>query len=170
MSDDRDLTRQETWHGLVSPSKRHEETIDSDTLRGTSRMKTHALPEVTSSLRVAVFCVCVLFLCIGVSYAWTVFVSNREWLFLVLSAVLIGTGGFLWMLREWARKLTLLILGVIVVLVPVSMASSGIFVEFWPYYEGRVSIRLVALGTTFLLVAPIFWFMYVISKYRDTFT
>ncbi len=132
-------------------------------------MRAHALRKISWTLRLAVSGVCVLFLCLGVSYAWTVYVSNGGWISLVLPIVLIGTGVFLWTLREWARILTLFILGVIVVLVPVSMASSGVFLEFWPYYEGRLPLRLVALATTFVVVAPIFWCMYVLNKHKGAF-
>ncbi len=38
-----DLTPHEKWYGYVSRSKREQETIDTDTLRGTSRMKAYRL-------------------------------------------------------------------------------------------------------------------------------
>ena len=167
---DSDLTRQEKWYGYISQSKQVEESIDSDTLLATSRMRIYPLIKISWTLRLAVSSVCVLFLCLGVSYAWAVYVGNREWISLALPVVLISTGVFLWTLKAWARKLALFVLAVIVVLVPIGMASSGIFLEFWSYYPGRLPLRIVAFATTLIIVVPIFWCMYILNKYKETFS
>ena len=88
---------------------------------------------------------------------------------LVLAVVFIGTGVFLWMLRTWARKLALFFLGFIVVVAPLGMASPIAFLEIWRYYEGNLPLWLVALATIFVFVAPIFWCMYVLDKYKESF-
>ena len=49
---DSDLTPHEKWYGYVSQSKRQQETIDTDTLRGTSRMKVYRLIKPTWTQRV----------------------------------------------------------------------------------------------------------------------
>ena len=121
------------------------------------------------TLRLAVFSVCVLFLCLGINHAWAVYVGNGGWISLVISVVFIGTGVFLWMLRAWARKLALFILGFIVVVVPLAIASPGFFLDVWILYKGNLPLWLVALATIFIVAAPIFWCMYVLNKYKKTF-
>lgn len=167
---DSDLTRQEKWYGYISQSKQNEESIDADTLLATARMKVYPLIKISWTLRLAVSGVCVLYLCLGVYYAWAFYDGNPEWISLVLSVVLIGTGVFLWTLKAWARKLAMFVLAAIVVLVPIGMAISGIFLEFWSYYPGRLPLRIVAVATTFIIVAPIFWCMYILKKYKDAFS
>ena len=128
------------------------------------------LPRTDSwNLGLVVFSVCILFLALGISHAWAVYAGNRGWISLVLSVVFIGTGVFLWMLREWARKLAMFILGFIVVVLPIGIASPGAFLEIWRYYTGNFPLWLVALATIFVFVAPIFWCMYVLDKHKETF-
>ncbi len=121
------------------------------------------------TLRLAVFSVCVIFLCLGISHAWAVYASTRGWMSLILSVVFIVTGVFLWMLRAWARKLAMFILGFFVVIVPLGMASPGAFLEIWRYYEGDFPLVLVALATIIVVVVPIFWCMYIFDKHKDSF-
>jgi hypothetical protein len=121
------------------------------------------------TLRLAVLSVCVLFLCLGISHLWAVYGGNRGWMSLILSVVFIGTGVCLWMLKAWARKLTLIILGLIVVVVPLGMASPVAFLEFWSYHDGNLPLWLVAVATIFLFATPIFWCMYVLGKYKEMF-
>ncbi len=121
------------------------------------------------TLRLVVFSVCVLFLCLGISHAWAVYIGNRGWISLILSVVLIGTGVFLWMLRAWARKMALFILGFIVVVAPLAIASPGFFLDFWRYYEGNLPLWFVAVATIFVVATPSFWCMYVLDKYNETF-
>ncbi len=129
------------------------------------------LPKADSwTLCLAVFSVCALFLCLGISHAWAAYASNRGWISLVLSIVFIGTGVFLWMLRAWARKLSLFILGFIVVIVLLGMASPGAYLEIWRYYEGDFPLWVVALATIFVVVAPIFWCMYILDRYKERFS
>ena len=73
------------------------------------------------------------------------------------------------MLRTWARKRALFILGFIVVVAPLGMASPIAFLEFWRYYEGHLPLWFVALVTIFVFVAPIVLCMYVLDKYKETF-
>jgi len=128
------------------------------------------LPKTDSwTLRLAVCGVCVLFLCLGISHVWAFYAGNRGWTSLVLSVVFIGTGVFLWMLRTWARKRALFILGFIVVVAPLGMASPIAFLEFWRYYEGHLPLWFVALVIIFVFVAPIFLCMYVLDKHKETF-
>ncbi len=122
------------------------------------------------TLRLAVLSVCVLFLCLGISHLWAVYGGNRGWMSSILSVVFFGTGVCLWMLKAWARKLALLILGFIVVVVPLGMASPGFFLDYWRYYEGNLPLWGVAVATIFFVATPIFWCMYVLGKYRETFT
>ncbi len=88
---------------------------------------------------------------------------------MILSVVFFGIGVSLWMFKAWARKLALFILGFIVVVVPLGMASPVAFLELWRYYEGNLPLRLVVVATFFLFVTPIFWCMYVLGKYKETF-
>ena len=121
------------------------------------------------TLRLVVFSVCVLFLCLGISHAWAVYIGNRGWISLILSVVLIGTGVFLWMLRAWARKLALFILGFVVVVVPLAIASPGFFLDVGILYQGNLPLWLVALATIFVFTAPIFCGMHVLNKYKEPF-
>ncbi len=88
---------------------------------------------------------------------------------MILSVVFIVTGVFLWMLRAWARKLALFILGFIVVIVPLAIASPGFFLDVWILYKGNLPLVLVALATIIVVVAPIFWCMYILDKYKESF-
>ncbi len=121
------------------------------------------------TLRLAVLGISVLFLCLGISNLWAVYDGNRGWTSLILSVVFIGTGVFLWMLKAWARKLAFFILGFIVVIVPLGMASPGFFLDFWRYYEGNLPLWFVAVATIFVVATPSFWCMYVLDKYKETF-
>ncbi len=121
------------------------------------------------TLRLAVFSVCVIFLCLGISHAWAVYASTRGWISLILSVVFIVTGVFLWMLRAWARKLALFILGFIVLIVPLAIASPGFFLDVWILYKGNLPLVLVALATIIVVVAPIFWCMYILDKHKESF-
>ena len=121
------------------------------------------------TLRLAVISVCVLFLSLGISHVWALYAGNRGWISLVLSVVFIGTSIFLWMLRAWARILALFILGFIVIVVPLAMASPGFFLDVWILYQGNLPLWLVALATIFVFVAPIFWCMFVLDKFKETF-
>ena len=49
---DSDLSPHEKWYGYVSRSKRQQETIESDTLRGTSRMKAYCVIKPSLTQRV----------------------------------------------------------------------------------------------------------------------
>ena len=122
------------------------------------------------SLRLAVVIVCVLFLGLGITHAWAVYAGDRGWMSVVLSVVLIGTSIFLWMLKAWARKVALIILGFIVVLVPLAMASPGFFLDFGRHYEGQFPFWIVVLAAIFVIAAPIFWCMNVLNKYKATFS
>ena len=121
------------------------------------------------TLRLAVFSVCVLFLYLGGGHAWAVYVGNRGWMSLLLSGFFIGTGVFLWLRKAWARKLATLILALMVVVVPLGMASPGSYLDFWRYYGGNLPLWLVALATIFVILVPVFWCMYVLDKYKETF-
>ena len=88
---------------------------------------------------------------------------------LIFSVVFIVTGVFLWMLRAWARKLALFILGFIVVIVPLAIASPDFFLDFWRYYGGNLNLWVVALATIIVVVAPIFWCMYILDRYKESF-
>ena len=120
-------------------------------------------------MRLAVFSVCVLFLYLGGGHAWAVYVGNRGWMSLLLSVVFIGAGVFLWMLKAWARKLAMFMLGLIVVIVPLGVASPGFFLDFWRYYEGNLPLWLLALATILVIEVPVFYCMYVLDKYKETF-
>ena len=122
------------------------------------------------TLRLALFGVCVLFLFLGISHIWAVSVGNRGWISLFLAVIFIGTGVFIWVLKAWARKLAMFILGFIVVVVPLGIASPSAFLEIWRYYTGNFPLWLVALASIFVFVAPIFWCMYVLDKHKETFT
>jgi hypothetical protein len=106
---------------------------------------------------------------LGISHAWAVYVGNRGWISLILSVVFIGTGVFLWMLRAWARKMALFILGFIVVLVPLAIASPGFFLDVGILYQGNLPLWLVALATIFVFAAPVFCGMHVLNKYKEKF-
>ncbi len=121
------------------------------------------------TLRLAVVTVCVLFLCLGIRGLWAVYGGDRGWMSSILPVVLIGTSVFLWMLKAWARKLALLILGVTVLVVPLGMASPGFFLDFSDYYEGILPLWLAAVATIFVVATPIFCCMYVLDKYKETF-
>ncbi len=88
---------------------------------------------------------------------------------MILSVVFIVTGVFLWMLRAWARKLALFILGFIVLIVPFAIASPGFFLDVWILYKGNLPLVLVALATIIVVVAPIFWCMYILDKHKESF-
>ncbi len=49
---DSDLTRNDQWYAYVSRSKRETETIESDTLRATSRMKAYPIIKTSWAQRV----------------------------------------------------------------------------------------------------------------------
>ena len=121
------------------------------------------------TLRLAVFSVCVVFLCLGISHAWVIYANTRGWMSLILSVIFIVTGVCLWMLKAWARKLTLFILGLIVVIVPLAIASPGFFLDVWILYNGNLPLVLVALATIIVVVVPIFWCMYILDRYKESF-
>ncbi len=121
------------------------------------------------TLRLAVVTVCVLFLCLGITGLWAVYGGAHGWMSSILPIVLIGTSVFLWMLKAWARKLTMFILAVIVVVVPIAMAGPGFFLDYWRYYEGNLPLWLVVVATTFVVAIPIFWCMYILVNDKETF-
>ena len=121
------------------------------------------------TLRLAVFSASMIFLCLGISHAWAVYAGNRGWMSLLLSGLFIGTGVFLWLRKAWARKLATLILAFMVVVVPLGMASPSAYLDFWRYYGGNLPLWLVALATIFVILVPVFWCMYVLDKYKETF-
>ena len=122
------------------------------------------------TLRLAVFSVCVLFLCLGISHLWVVYAGNGGWISLVFAFCFVGTGVFLWLLRAWARRVAMFMLGFIVVVMPLGIASPSAFLEIWRYYTGNFPLWLVVLAAIFVFVAPIFWCMYVLDKYKETFS
>lgn len=73
------------------------------------------------------------------------------------------------MLKAWARKLAMFMLGLIVVIVPLGVASPGFFLDFWRYYEGNLPLWLLALATILVIEVPVFYCMYVLDKYKETF-
>ena len=121
------------------------------------------------TLRLAVFSVCVIFLSLGVSHLWAVYAGTRGWISMVLAVVFIGNGVLLWTLTAWARKVSMLIMGLIVVIAPLGLASPSAYLEVWRYYTGNFPLWLVALAIIFAVVVPISWCMYVLDKYRETF-
>ena len=88
---------------------------------------------------------------------------------MILSVVFIVTGVFLWMFRAWARKLAMFILGFIVVIVPIAIASPGFFLDVWILCKGNLPLVLVALTAIIVFVALIFWCMYILDKHKVSF-